>query len=186
MKKIYRWKGGFGKGLRAEIAVAELERIGKSANGKIMPDMVVAAARPITAPLHPAFTWDDGEAAEKYRLHEARLLINHIIIVPIMESGEERESVRAFVSLAPEDDETRSYESIVIVMNDAEKRSRILSQALGELEDWTRRYHSFEEFSRLIDEVRHVKQTIQGSRVNSRAKQPGRKTAKQGGTTHAA
>jgi hypothetical protein len=40
--------------------------------------MVVEAARDPNSPLHSAFTWDDAEAAEQYRLAQARVLLRRV------------------------------------------------------------------------------------------------------------
>jgi hypothetical protein len=49
-------------------------------DGMLKPEAVVNAARDEASPLHPCFTWDDSKAAEKQRLHEARLLIKCVRI----------------------------------------------------------------------------------------------------------
>lgn len=43
--------------------------------GRLTPEQVVEDARAEDSPLHSHFTWDDAEAAQKYRLNEARALI---------------------------------------------------------------------------------------------------------------
>lgn len=53
----------------------ELER-----EGRLRPADVVDAARPADSPLHSHFEWDDGAAAERYRLNQARTLIRSITI----------------------------------------------------------------------------------------------------------
>lgn len=48
--------------------------------GRVTPEAVREAARDPASPLHDEFTWDDGEAAEAYRLEQARGLIRKIRI----------------------------------------------------------------------------------------------------------
>lgn len=48
------------------------------ANGVLLPGDVLNNARDPESPLHPFFTWDDSEAAEKCRLLEARQLIRRV------------------------------------------------------------------------------------------------------------
>lgn len=57
---------------------ARLEKIRARNNGVLTPDDVVKDARSETSPLHPYFTWDDSEAANQYRLDQARLLIRNV------------------------------------------------------------------------------------------------------------
>lgn len=42
---------------------------------KIKASELVELARPKRSPIHDLFTWDDSAAAEKWRVHEARVLI---------------------------------------------------------------------------------------------------------------
>ena len=55
-----------------------LQAIADRNGGHISPQIVIDAARDPDSPLHPYFTWDDVEAAEKQRLHEARTLIRSV------------------------------------------------------------------------------------------------------------
>lgn len=52
-----------------------LKAIAERDGRKLRPQAVVDAARPEDSPLHGAFCWDDGVAAEKYRLIQAQELI---------------------------------------------------------------------------------------------------------------
>lgn len=66
-------------GVEPEEVARELAKVADE-EGLLKPASVVEAARAETSPLHPCFTWDDSAAAEKQRLHEARLLIKCIRI----------------------------------------------------------------------------------------------------------
>jgi hypothetical protein len=67
-------------GIDAQEAGEELERI-KQRDGTIRPAAVVDEARPEDAVLHPAFNWDDPDAAEKYREIQARQLIKKVRVI---------------------------------------------------------------------------------------------------------
>lgn len=47
---------------------------------EVTPQQIVDAARDENTELHQCFTWDDSLAAEKWRKHEARLIICHLVI----------------------------------------------------------------------------------------------------------
>ena len=68
----------------------ELEKILKgiqNKNGGILrPENVVETARPPKSSLHGFFTWDNSEAAEKWRLEEARTLIRTVTIVNVQDN----------------------------------------------------------------------------------------------------
>ena len=54
--------------------INELKRLAAKNRGLFLPEAVVEAAKPETSPLHSQFTWDNTEAAKKYRIWEARRL----------------------------------------------------------------------------------------------------------------
>lgn len=55
-----------------------LERIRIREKGILTPDAVVDDAQDISSPLHAYFTWDDSEAANQFRLDQARTLIRNV------------------------------------------------------------------------------------------------------------
>lgn len=86
-------------GVSAEVAGQELDRI-RLRDNTLKPRAVLDESRPEDAPLHPAFEWSDPEAAEQYRLMQARDLIRCVrVITP------EREVpvARAVVMQAPDE-----------------------------------------------------------------------------------
>ncbi len=58
-----------------------LQEIADRSGGRLTPDQVIEEARDPASPLHDQFTWNDSEAAEKQRRHEARALIRSVTIV---------------------------------------------------------------------------------------------------------
>lgn len=64
--------------------IEELDKIAKDdTDGLIQPERVVEVASDATSPLHRHFEWDDSEAAQEYRLHQARALINRVRIIKV-------------------------------------------------------------------------------------------------------
>ena len=61
-------------------AAAQFEQLEQTVG--LTQQTVLDANRPADAPLHNEFEWDDTEAAEKYRLHQAGHLIRSLVIVP--------------------------------------------------------------------------------------------------------
>jgi hypothetical protein len=64
----------------AQIVGDELSRI-EAAHGVIDPHRVLDLSRPVDAPLHGCFEWDDDIAAEKWRLEQSRNLIRSVEVV---------------------------------------------------------------------------------------------------------
>ena len=54
--------------------------IGLETKGRITAHAVLDAARPESSPIHDCFDWNDSEAAEKWRLEQARELIRRVKI----------------------------------------------------------------------------------------------------------
>ncbi len=130
----------------------ELERV----NGRLAPADVVDAARDPESPLHSHFTWDDTEAAEKYRLSQARTLIRTVKLeitvrdVPLSVVGYVRDpdadaktaGYRSVMSLRSEEDAARA--AIVDEMKrvgNAVRRAKGLAAVLGVVDDATRSAH---------------------------------------------
>lgn len=75
--------------------------------GELTADLIVAEATPESHPLHCRFTWDDTEAAKKWRRVEAECLIRRVKVD--YSTGPEADlRVRAYTSVADEDGR-RSY-----------------------------------------------------------------------------
>jgi hypothetical protein len=58
-----------------------LDALAAKDQGRLTPEGVVSAARPVRSPLHNYFTWDDKVAGARHRLDEARQLIRSFEIV---------------------------------------------------------------------------------------------------------
>lgn len=139
----------------------ELERIRIKSGGVLNPVDVVKAARSPRSPLHSQFEWDDSVASEKYRLIQAgRLIRVHVDIIDASVPP-----VRAYVSLQEDRHSAGGYRPMVDVMNDAERREALVSQALAELNRWRQRYEAIHELAAIHAAIRKV--TNQRSRRKS-------------------
>ena len=104
MEKNYQWKmASFAKKVDPEQAMEEIRKA-ENLYGKITAETVLQVARDNKSPLHKLFEWDDNRAAEKYRMAQARTLVNNIE-VKIISDGEERSiPVYEIVNIRPEDE----------------------------------------------------------------------------------
>lgn len=115
MKKKYQFKKGCRvRGVKPDVAAKELARIRKK-HKRLTPSSVVKEAEPEDAPLHPAFEWDDSEAANQYRLQQARSLIRVIAFTDEDEPDKEPTTVYVHVP----GDEPR-YEPMEVVIADVD------------------------------------------------------------------
>jgi hypothetical protein len=155
MKIEYKAKSGspFPKDKAQEIGI-ELEKIQKKHNGVIQPDIVVESARSPKSKLHPYFDWKDTKAADKWRKHQARQLINHIEISYI---NNEKEHHPAFINIkntADEDEEPiQGYVDHITVGTKEHFRQQALSDALRQLIHWKEKYKWLNELGLFIEEI---------------------------------
>lgn len=78
----FKWRQGFrSNGVAADTAAAEFERL--ATQGYTTPKEIVAAASDLRSPLNQLFTWDNDAAAERYRLHQARMALRAIEVIHI-------------------------------------------------------------------------------------------------------
>jgi hypothetical protein len=151
---IYKFSEGTRlPGIDPQAAGERLEAIRKRHNGHLLPKYVVDDARKPSSPLHDAFTWDDTEAADQYRLVQARYLIRHIVVV-ISEKNEPERTIRALVSIRGEDDNgSTSYVAIDDAMRSKNLRAQVLQKAYDELIAWAERYRRLQEFAAVIEVI---------------------------------
>lgn len=139
----------------------ELELIAKSRGGLIPAEVVKSASRK-SSPLHKFFTWDDTEAARRYREEQAAFLIRRIK-VEIQTSEQKTLTVRAFINVREPDadgcvslGERGQYVPIQRVLDDDEMRRQMLSAAKRELAAFRAKYAILSELTKVfqaIDEI---------------------------------
>lgn len=134
------------------MTVQEELRTIEAEHGILRPEDVVEFARNKKTALHSQFEWDDSEAAQKYRLWQARYVIS--TSVTIIEAEQKKYAVRAFVSLTPDRRaEGGGYRSIASVMTDDEMKAQLFKDALAELGTFRRKYHSLKQLSEVFEAI---------------------------------
>ncbi len=146
MPRFY-WRKGFESRVNAEIVGAELERIRRLNNETLTPEDVLTAAERRGSPLHPLFTWDDSEAARKYRLTEARRIVQGILIE---HPRRDREPLIAYLSVRTEE-RGRCYKESRVVMNDDELEQQARQECQQMIDAWRRRYSRLEQIKKALD-----------------------------------
>jgi hypothetical protein len=129
---------------------AELLAI-REAHGRLTPDVVLDEARDPTHVLHTRFCWDDGEAAERYRLGQARNLIRSVKVTYQRPTGE-KASVRQFVSIDRSDaaGPATGYLPTEEVLADPLTRRILLRQMEREVGSLMARFEHMQEFRDLL------------------------------------
>ncbi len=138
----------------AALVAAELQRI-QGNRETLEPESVVFASRPEDAPLHPAFTWDDSEAAERWRVAQARDLQRGVRVVLIRhdDDGEHRsEPLQMYASITPKG-EVGGYRQVSVSIEVATHRRALLQEALNSLNRFRSKYRTVSELSGLMGEI---------------------------------
>jgi len=130
--------------IRAEEIRAALGAIAEANGGYLNPAHVVETARDPSHILHNEFSWDDEDAADKYRIAQASALIRRVKFTVIRQSTETKEvrmvTTRAFQSRKSARGADGGYEGVAEIMSDTDKREELLAQVLRELNAYRKRY----------------------------------------------
>lgn len=144
-----------------------LQQMSEQPDG-LTPERLLNAARATTHPLHRFFEWNDREAAESWRLEQARKIIRSVVIEfrrPDDESGAVRE-VRAFHVVTrqpaparetdPEPEPQRVYVDVARVANDADMANQVIERARRELLAVRDKYNFYRELPGFADAFSEV------------------------------
>lgn len=148
---VYQWKPQAQIKIDPQAAGEHLELLRVQSGGDITPGAVVDAARSNNSPLHGGFEWDDSEAAEKYRIEQAKYLLRMIVVAVHKPDENKSTPMRAFVSITR--DNKPSFVSLKAAMSDADLRAQIVARAKNELRQWADRYRQYEELATICEAI---------------------------------
>lgn len=141
---VYQWKiNGLHK-TAAQTAGEVCERL--NAEGRLTPTDLVEDSRPDDAPLHSEFEWNDDVAAEHWRMHQARNIINAIVVV---NEAPEPTQVRAFFQVTS----PSRYESVQTIIRRPDMYDTLLRRALSELSAFKDKYKQIKELNAVFAEI---------------------------------
>lgn len=139
MGKIADWKiGGIFHADEDKVA-EEIESIGYGATTRQIYEM----AKDEGTELHKCLTWDDREAAEKWRLHEVRMVCNLLVI---HQEDEEATPIRYFLQLEHE----QEYKPTKRIVQNMDEYQKMLQRAYAELAAFKRKYSSLRELDYIL------------------------------------
>ncbi len=130
----------------------ELNEICRKNRGILRPEDVVEYASNPETKLHSAFTWNEGQAANLWRLHQAR----NIIRVSITIEATTNITTRTFVSLSSDRENGGGYRMITSVLNSTEMRNQLLADAKKELQAFEAKYGGLKELQRVFEEIKKL------------------------------
>lgn len=148
--KKYSYKHGKA-GASAQTVGETLERIEKR-DGAVTKEAFLEESRPEDSPTHAMFEWNDGIAAEKYRLEQSRWIIADVVVT-IEREEEPVKKVAAFANVTLGKHKKAEYNSIEIAMEDEDKRKAVLSNAFDELRAFETKYSEYQELAGVFAEA---------------------------------
>lgn len=130
-----------------------IEMLRARCKGELTPQDILDDARHDNSPLHSFFEWSDTEAAQQYRLQQARGLIRAVVAVYV---SDDKPAVRQRAYVHVPERGTEHYREASHAMSQAKTRELVLQRAWSELQAWRKRYADLKEFSELFDVVDEV------------------------------
>ena len=134
---VYSYKAGARQKIPAQAVGEELESI-RVRDGGLKTDAVVDAARPDTAVLHPAFEWDDFNAAESFRKIQARTLIRQVRVentnyATDSLTGGDIVDKPAFIHVKVHREQAGYYQTPEVIVQNIDEFQAAISEAIGKL-----------------------------------------------------
>lgn len=112
----------------------------------ISPEEVLNKARNKKSELHKCFIWDDSIAAEKYRLGQARQIIQLLVVKPV-------EEVHTPVRVYQITSERNVYQPTRLFMEQPDEYKVLLERAKGELRAIKERYKILSELETIFEAI---------------------------------
>ena len=120
--------------------------------------------------LYEFFDWDNSSAGEKWRLQQARSLINEIKIIVEDKAIYDFENVNVSIreaeikSSSPSKFGNREYKTIVEVMNNEDYRNQLIHRALAEATYWKERHAELLELNPIFITIETEKKKWQSKK----------------------
>ena len=131
-----------------------LERLAKRSGGVLLVDEVLAVAADPKCILHKHFQWDDTKAAESFRKMQARQLIQKCVVT--IEKAPDVQ-VRAFVSMAADQNSGGGYRMMVDVLSDDDLKAQLLHEMQMALFKWKKQINLLDkETAAIIDKLEEI------------------------------
>jgi hypothetical protein len=121
----------------------------KSPDGGVTAHQILEASRPEDAPLHSQFTWNDGAAAKKHRVDEARKLLR-LIQIEYLPGKKTRELQSLVINI--ENKNERKYYKVEKILTDKNLKKRAIKQILKELRSLVDKYKSYKVIYQLVND----------------------------------
>ena len=150
MQTIIKWQTGMFYKADPEKCYAEITEIGD----EVTPEQLVEKGKDPGTELSKCFTRDDTEAANKYRLWEARQILRQLIVItrPDPEDEAEKNEPTQFrLMMKNETSHGAGYKQTLVMVRDEDEYQKLLNMALEELHVFKRKYSMLSELREILD-----------------------------------
>ena len=150
-------QGAWFSNAKAKIYGKRIKELSSQNKDKITSKIVIEDAKKKSSPLHDAFEWNNSKAADKYRLHQAALLVGHIFEVYVYNNKKvERPMCYNFYK----GEKVRYSMTAETIMKRTDLKQRMLAQALWEISSWQNRYNQYEDLIKIFNAIKNVKKKL--------------------------
>lgn len=133
-------------------------------DGRLTPEVIVKVSESKNSLLHPFFDWSNSRAAHKFRMLQARGLINRTHIAVCKPGAEKRKSgkstvvvYKAIVSAIDPEKETRnSYHSVVEVARRPDMSNIYLNRLKNKVRSIIKEFESYKELTEILNTLKTV------------------------------
>jgi hypothetical protein len=144
--------------------IDELLRIHKTKG--LTAETLLEKAKNKKSSLHELFEWNNNKAGEKWRLAQARWIINEVRVII------ETEEIPAFEVITTVEcndsqnsslllkENNKAYEPIVEILTDKEKRKQLVDKALLWITYWSKRYEQLEELKPIFEAIKKTRKKL--------------------------
>lgn len=128
----------------AQMVCDELHTLGD----EFLPEDIVRKAKDSSTELHKCFEWDNNAAAEKYRLHQARMITSNLVFRK--ESAEEENDQPVLVRVFNKTEATGGYKPPERVFTQMDEYEKLLKRATAELRQFKVKYSMLKELDYIL------------------------------------
>jgi hypothetical protein len=139
--------------------IDEIVKIEKE--NELTAENLLEAAKNTNNPLHGFFDWDNSIAGTKWRLQQARIIINEVKIIVNHKERYAFECVQVKIKSKTIDNKgaltKRVYKPILEILSKEEYRKQIIQAALENIVYWKEKYSEYSEFNPIFVSIDKVK-----------------------------
>lgn len=128
----------------AETVYREITSLGD----KFSPEDIVEAAKDESSELHKCFEWNDEVAAQKWRLHTARMLVNQLVI-----RTETSDNIPVAVRVISSASEVNTYVPTKMLIKSESDYADLLARAKRELQAFQQKYATLSELQEIFTAI---------------------------------